>query len=272
MFKSVITNSTYSAILIAYVILSTVFELMAIAKGGTPDLLDLLVLTASMVLLVLLYLRHQYLRWAALAVATLAITNFMLYLTTIELGELIILGGVLFLLLLGALTGASMFLLIGSIIYIKVVPRQEIDEQLPDGNRNRYQILLNKKTFNAGLIPISLVLTFQSAGHYSDGGCDGGLCGLYFFMHGLPLLVAWAFTIIAVNKALGHKGSYFVFLIIAFLVNLTIILPDYGYGMKELKYPGYAILFTLMCSLWLYLYMGNLADSSEGDHENNNSM
>lgn len=265
--RSIITNSTYRAILLAYVLLDVVLELMGIGKGEMPDLLDSISLTANLGLLVLFYLRNQYLRWAAFAIATLAFTDFTLYITAVDLRGLIISGGVLLLLVIGLLAGAILFLLIGSLKYIRVVPAQDREEQPTHPDRYSHADLLNKKTLNAFLIPLALILTLLSTRHYSDRGCDGGLCGLYLITHALPLLVAWLFTVIAVNKALGRKVTYFVFFGLAFFANLIILLPDYGYGMEELKYPGYAVLVVLMFSLALYFYTDNMAGTSEDETE-----
>lgn len=261
--KAIIINATYRTVLVSYLLLSVVLVLIAVVEGEKINFLDTGSLAVNLAFMGLLFLRNQYLRPASLVVAALAAVKLAMYVFDANSRYLLYSSNILLILFIALLAGLILYLFLGGMLYIRVVSAHELVEQSPYAGDYDHKAFLNKQTLNTVLVPLSLILTFQSMGHYSDGGCDGGLCGLYFIMHAIPLLITCLLTIIAVNKALGRKDSYFVFLILAIFANTIIILPDYGYQLRELKYPGYAVLGILIFSFALYLYADSTANTSE---------
>ncbi|WP_439879601.1 hypothetical protein ACSX1A_10460 [Pontibacter sp. MBLB2868] len=253
MIKSTLTNNAYRNVLFVYVALSILSQLFSFYKGDFK-FISLVSLTANITVFILFVDSHRHLKQAIQGAAALALLNAAVSLYARgALAELLYSGSLFWLLMVILLNfGPAVYLLTGSRKYILNQPVEEWDTAQHTMQSSNLRGILNKGTLTLLLIPFAAVITFWSMGHYADGGCDGGLCALYLFTHGAPLAIAWGLTIIAVNKALGRKGSYPIYAMLAFFVNLIILLPDYGYRMEELKYPAYVILGFLVLSFVLY--------------------
>lgn len=264
MIKSAITNNTYRNILFAFTALSVLSQLFAAYKGDI-DIMPIVSLIANIVVLVLFFRHDRYLKPAVQVAAALTLVNSILSLYSKgHFIELFASGSFLMLLLtLFFHFGPGIYLLLGSRKHIQMLEIDEYNSGQTHLVNSNLKGILNRGTFNLIIIPFAIVFNFWPITHYSDGGCDGGTCMIYIFIHGVPLAVATVLTIIAINKALRRKGSYPVFAILAFLVNLAIILPDYGYRMDALKYPGYIIAIVLALSFVLFVNAEEKTDASE---------
>lgn len=101
---------------------------------------------------------------------------------------------------------------------------------------------------NLVLIILTFLTTRYSTSHYSDGGCDGGLCAFLVFGHALPLMTAWVLGIIAFNLSVKRKWSAFIFITIAFTINTAVFIRDPGYLLQELFLePEIIYLFLTLC-------------------------
>jgi uncharacterized membrane protein len=95
----------------------------------------------------------------------------------------------------------------------------------------------------------------KSSSHYSDGGCDGGTCGMYLILHTIPLLIGWLPAIGATFLILRNSFSAIIWGIVVGFISLIICTLFAGlYGndkIEELKTPfqiGIAINFLLIVS------------------------
>jgi hypothetical protein len=253
MLKSTITNNTYRNILFAFLALSVILQLLAVLNGDF-SFIPLVSMLANIVVLMYFFKNDEHLKLSVQVAAALTLVNSIVSLffkgNFIEL----LATGSFFMLLLSLFFhfAPGLYLLVGSRKHIQTHAIDEWDPEQADPVNSNFKGILNRTTFNLLIIPFALAFNFWPMTHYSDGGCDGGTCTILILFHGAPLAVATILTIIAVNKALGHKGSYFVYAILAFIVNLAILIPDYGYRMDALKYPGYVIIAALVLSFVLY--------------------
>ena len=94
---------------------------------------------------------------------------------------------------------------------------------------------------NLLLILICLALNFYSMGHFSDGGCDGGLCALALIMYTLPMLGIWFLLLIAINLTISGKLAGLIVLIIPIIANTFFLFMDFGRGLDELYLQVYII-------------------------------
>lgn len=88
---------------------------------------------------------------------------------------------------------------------------------------------------NTVLLLLAFFTFFYSMEHFADNGCDGGTCAVLIIMYSLPLMLCWAFTGLAFNKGLSGKWAFAAFLVVAIILNLFLIIPDYGYRLDELN-------------------------------------
>ncbi len=52
--------------------------------------------------------------------------------------------------------------------------------------------LINVRSFlNLILFILGIFLTRYANQQYNSGGCDGGLCGIYLIIHGIPFFLSW---------------------------------------------------------------------------------
>lgn len=103
---------------------------------------------------------------------------------------------------------------------------------------------------NITLAALLVISNFYGMSHFSDGGCDGGTCGVLLFFYSIPLVISWLFTIVAVNKSINKKGIFVLFLLLAIGFNLIILLVDYD--LPELKNPGYLLVIIHILTLVVY--------------------
>lgn len=116
-------------------------------------------------------------------------------------------------------------------------------------------VLENKKCnllqlTNILLVALFVISFFYSMNHFADGGCDGGTCGILLFFYSIPLLFAWLFAIISVNKSAKRKWSSFVFLVLSIGLTLWLVLTDFD--ISELKTPGYLLFLIHVFSIVIY--------------------
>lgn len=92
---------------------------------------------------------------------------------------------------------------------------------------------------------VLVILSFYGGGytleHHSDGGCDGGTCVVLFFLQTIPLLITSVMTILAINKCISGKLSFYIFLLFAVGFNVLILVQKFGSSHKELYYPSYIL-------------------------------
>lgn len=100
---------------------------------------------------------------------------------------------------------------------------------------------MNRLLINLFAIVLLILGLFYAMNHYSDGGCEGGLCGLYFIFHGIPYLLTSVFFLIAMNLCFARKKSFIILMVISVLINLFILFSDYGNDTKP-QIPSFFIL------------------------------
>jgi hypothetical protein len=111
---------------------------------------------------------------------------------------------------------------------------------------------LNKTLLNLFTLALLTWGLFFAMNHYSDGGCDGGLCGLLIFFHGIPYLFASLFFLLALNMCLRKKKGFLVVLVISFLIKLIVLLSDYGYQSRP-KVPSFFMFVGQVILVAIYL-------------------
>ncbi|MBX3162890.1 MAG: hypothetical protein KF900_00260 [Bacteroidetes bacterium] len=102
------------------------------------------------------------------------------------------------------------------------------------------------------LVAIMAASLYYSLIHYSDGGCDGGLCALGIIFHGVPLFFSWIFTFLAFGFYAKKRLLPVVFLIISIFIAAYLLTLEYGYRGGKLKNPVY-IIFVVQGILLLLL-------------------
>lgn len=133
-----------------------------------------------------------------------------------------------------------------------------------NGNSNSKQKII--QTWAVVLIMItSAVLSLgYSMNHYSDGGCDGGLCGLLLLFHAAPLALAWIFSLLAFALVKVSRMVSMALLALGGIVNAGLLVMDYGRHLEELDVPV-VILFAAQ------VYIFFQWQSSSGKFEERNS-
>ena len=105
---------------------------------------------------------------------------------------------------------------------------------------------------NITLAALLVISNFYGMSHFSDGGCDGGTCGVLLFFYSIPLVISWLFTIVAVNKSINKKGIFILFLLLGIGFNPILLLMGYWDELSELKNPGYLLVIIHILTLVVY--------------------
>lgn len=125
-----------------------------------------------------------------------------------------------------------------------------------------------KWSVNIVLIFLCLLTAKYSSDHYADGGCDGGLCGLAYLSHGLPLLTVWIIQIIAFNQSFQRRIIALVLTGIALVLNSLVYFQDYGYRHTELYLEPEIIYGLSAITLLIYFFGASLGITRESDPSN----
>ena len=115
------------------------------------------------------------------------------------------------------------------------------------------------------MIVAAIVSLYFSMNHYSDGGCDGGLCGLLLLVHAAPLLVAWIFTLLSFATLKIARIASMGLLVIGGLINAVLLFMDYGNHLEELKVPVF-ILFVAQAYVF-FQWQSSAPKHQESDSE-----
>lgn len=104
---------------------------------------------------------------------------------------------------------------------------------------------------NWGLTLLAFGSLTYSMNQYGNDGCDGGLCALYLFLHGIPLIFSWLFFAISLNQLLKRRKLFFLFWLITSGFLSLILMQDFGYRLDELYFPAYLLAGLLLLILVL---------------------
>lgn len=88
--------------------------------------------------------------------------------------------------------------------------------------------LINVRSFvNLLLFILGIYLTRFANQHYNSGGCDGGICGIYLFIHGIPFFLSWIISwLLWATQANGLAAKWIWFL----SVTLNIISGGFAFS------------------------------------------
>ena len=92
---------------------------------------------------------------------------------------------------------------------------------------------------------------FYSMNHFTNGGCDGGTCGILLFFYSIPLIFAWLFSIISLNLGFHGKWTSVIFLILSIGITSWLVFMDFD--ISELKIPGYILYASQLLSLGVFI-------------------
>lgn len=132
---------------------------------------------------------------------------------------------------------------------------------------NSTQITIQKWVIAVIMIIAAVLSLYYSMQHYSDGGCDGGLCGLLLIFHAAPVLAAWIFTLLSFATLKTARIASMGLLAIAAIINAVVLFMDYGRHLEELKVPVF-ILFVSQAYIffqWLTVAPKQAESVSEKD-------
>lgn len=136
---------------------------------------------------------------------------------------------------------------------------------MTEQNTNQFPSAAQKWVIALIMIIAATVSLYYSMDHYSDGGCDGGLCGLLLIVHAAPLLAAWIFTLLSFAIVTIARIASIGLLVIGALINAALLFMDYGYHLEELKVPVF-VLFVAQAYVFFQWQVGS-AKRSESDSE-----
>ena len=100
--------------------------------------------------------------------------------------------------------------------------------------------------------PIFLILLIATncygINHFSDNGCDAGLCGLYLVVYTIPLIIGWILSLYGVILILKNNFKNIIFGVMItsvsiFIAKLLLPLGD-GTRMDSLKVPVKILMFV----------------------------
>ncbi len=66
-----------------------------------------------------------------------------------------------------------------------------------------------KITLQIAVVFLGLYTLDETSTHFSAGGCDGGLCGIYLFVYSIPMAITWLLMLAMIRS--GFRKSKFFF-------------------------------------------------------------
>ncbi len=115
-------------------------------------------------------------------------------------------------------------------------------------------------------ITLQIAVTFlglytlgETSAHFSAGGCDGGLCGIYLFVYSIPMAITWLLMLAMIGS--GFRKSKFFFFWALLAAGGLVILWEVGDGSSiwHLEKP-----LPMMLSIYLMCFAIYLSASKRG--------
>jgi len=115
---------------------------------------------------------------------------------------------------------------------------------------------------NLVILATAALTTLYSINHFSDGGCDGGLCGLAIIFHTLPLLFAWLLQMAAFNQSFHKNRSALIYQVLALVITTIVYNLNKSYTMSALDLEPEVLYLMAGISVAIYFRGDFLVDSN----------